>query len=46
MLNQLLTIIKCLSCEWNLAVLLTNQMQSDPGGGMTFVSGKSSDRSR
>ena len=39
MLNQLLTMIKCLSCEWNIAVLLTNQMQSDPGGGMTFVSG-------
>ncbi len=43
-LNQLLTTIKCLACEWNIAVLMTNQMQSDPGSGMTFVPGEGEER--
>ncbi|EGD72724.1 DMC1 protein [Salpingoeca rosetta] len=38
MLNQVLAAIKRLAEEWNLAVVLTNQMCSDPGATMSFVS--------
>eukprot|EP00049_Salpingoeca_infusionum_P000904 m.43462 g.43462 ORF g.43462 m.43462 type:complete len:389 (-) comp10779_c0_seq8:1123-2289(-) len=37
-LNQVLAAIKRLAEEWNLAVVLTNQMCSDPGATMSFVS--------
>ena len=32
--------------EFNFAVVMTNQMTSDPGGGMTFVSDPKRPRSR
>jgi meiotic recombination protein DMC1 len=37
-LGQFLRLAHKLSEEFNFAVLMTNQMTSDPGGGMTFVS--------
>eukprot|EP00056_Hartaetosiga_gracilis_P010519 m.155879 g.155879 ORF g.155879 m.155879 type:complete len:310 (+) comp13331_c0_seq4:3166-4095(+) len=37
-LNQLLSSIKNLAEEWNVVVLMTNQMSSDPGATMSFVS--------
>ncbi|CAO3576872.1 unnamed protein product [Absidia cylindrospora] len=37
-LNQLLSRLIKISEEYNVAVYLTNQVSSDPGGGMTFVS--------
>eukprot|EP01147_Barroeca_monosierra_P010965 gene10965-3037_t len=37
-LNQVLAAIKRLAEEWNVAVILTNQMSSDPGATMSFVS--------
>ncbi|KAI7866997.1 RecA family ATPase Dmc1 [Spinellus fusiger] len=37
-LNQMLNRLTKISEEYNLAVFITNQVSSDPGGGMTFVS--------
>ena len=37
-LGQFLRVAHKLAEEFNFAVLMTNQMTSDPGGGMTFVS--------
>eukprot|EP00055_Hartaetosiga_balthica_P012841 m.63671 g.63671 ORF g.63671 m.63671 type:complete len:344 (-) comp8083_c0_seq1:992-2023(-) len=37
-LNQLLASIKRMAEEWNIVVVLTNQMCSDPGATMSFVS--------
>ncbi|KAI9365051.1 meiotic recombinase Dmc1 [Pilaira anomala] len=36
-LNQMLSRLTKISEEYNVAVFLTNQVSSDPGGGMTFV---------
>ncbi|KAG0953210.1 hypothetical protein G6F57_002160 [Rhizopus arrhizus] len=36
-LNQMLNRLTKISEEYNLAVFMTNQVSSDPGGGMTFV---------
>ncbi|EPB88075.1 meiotic recombination protein DMC1 [Mucor circinelloides 1006PhL] len=36
-LNQMLSRLTKISEEYNIAVFLTNQVSSDPGGGMTFV---------
>lgn len=38
MLGQFLRTVHKLAEEFNFAAVLTNQMTSDPGGGMTFVS--------
>ncbi|KAL1932011.1 hypothetical protein VTP01DRAFT_9067 [Rhizomucor pusillus] len=37
-LNQMLNRLTKISEEYNVAVFLTNQVSSDPGGGMVFVS--------
>ncbi|KAF9761325.1 Meiotic recombination protein DMC1/LIM15 like protein [Nosema granulosis] len=37
-LNQFLSKLMNMAEEYNVAVLITNQMMSDPSGGMTFVS--------
>ncbi|KAG0170829.1 Meiotic recombination protein dmc1 [Apophysomyces sp. BC1034] len=37
-LNQMLSRLIKISDEYNIAVFLTNQVSSDPGGGMIFVS--------
>ncbi|KAI8372750.1 Rad51-domain-containing protein [Radiomyces spectabilis] len=37
-LNQMLNRLSKVSEEYNVAILLTNQVSSDPGGGMVFVS--------
>lgn len=29
--------LKKMACEFNIAVVITNQVMSDPAGGMTFV---------
>jgi meiotic recombination protein DMC1 len=36
-LNQMLSRLVKIAEEFNVAVYLTNQVQSDPGGGLTFV---------
>lgn len=36
-LNQMLARLSRLACEFNVAVLLTNQVQADPGNTMAFV---------
>ncbi|KAG1051282.1 hypothetical protein G6F46_002631 [Rhizopus delemar] len=36
-LNQMLNRLTKISEEYNMAVFMTNQVSSDPGGGMTFV---------
>lgn len=36
-LNQMLSRLMKISEEFNVAVFITNQMQSDPGAGMSFV---------
>ncbi|KAG1173506.1 hypothetical protein G6F70_005804 [Rhizopus microsporus] len=36
-LNQMLNRLQKISEEYNIAVFMTNQVSSDPGGGMTFV---------
>ncbi|KAI7891818.1 meiotic recombinase Dmc1 [Mucor mucedo] len=36
-LNQMLSRLTKISEEYNIAVFMTNQVSSDPGGGMTFV---------
>ncbi|KAG2230282.1 hypothetical protein INT48_001524, partial [Thamnidium elegans] len=36
-LNQMLSRLTKISEEYNVAIFLTNQVSSDPGGGMTFV---------
>ncbi|GBF98329.1 meiotic recombination [Raphidocelis subcapitata] len=36
-LGVMMAALKKLSEEFNVAVIITNQVQSDPGGGMTFV---------
>eukprot|EP00892_Ulva_mutabilis_P010736 jgi/Ulvmu1/8034/UM004_0271.1 len=36
-LGQYLKRLKCISEEFNIAVLMTNQVMADPSGGMTFV---------
>ncbi|KAL9716515.1 Meiotic recombination protein dmc1 [Leucoagaricus gongylophorus] len=38
-LAQMLSKLTKLSEEYNIAILLTNQVQSDPGATMTFVAG-------
>ncbi|KAI8335330.1 meiotic recombinase Dmc1 [Chlamydoabsidia padenii] len=37
-LNQMLSRLTKISEEYNVAIYLTNQVSSDPGGGITFVS--------
>ncbi|KAI9009011.1 putative meiotic recombination-related protein, partial [Phycomyces nitens] len=37
-LNQMLSRLIKISEEYNVAIFVTNQVSSDPGGGMTFVS--------
>ncbi|KAF6251899.1 Rad51-like protein [Scenedesmus sp. NREL 46B-D3] len=36
-LGQMMALLKKISEEFNVAVVVTNQVMSDPGGGMTFV---------
>ena len=38
MLGQFLRLAHRMAEEFNFSVVMTNQMTSDPGGGMTFVS--------
>ncbi|WIA40926.1 hypothetical protein OEZ86_004581 [Tetradesmus obliquus] len=37
-LGQMMALLKKISEEFNVAVVVTNQAMSDPGGGMTFIS--------